>query len=110
MRLRHVGIVVGDLKEAVEWYQRFNYFPLLFESVEVGGGMIELCKLAHKDGSMIELLDGATARPHISVTVNQLEFEMLKENNDAKLFEAPGVMYVEDPWDNIIEIVENRGY
>ena len=105
-KLRHVGIVVGDGQDALKWYgEMFNYFPIAFESVEIDGRWVHLAKLCHKDGSVIELLDGATARPHVSFTVNPLEFERLKEL-DAKLFEKPGVLYIKDPWGNIIEIVE----
>ena len=110
MKLRHVGIVVGDLNQAIDWYQRFNFFPYSFESVKIAGKMVQLCKLYHKDGSCIELLDGSSAVPHLSITVNRLELEFLKDNFNAKLFEKEGVCYIKDPSGNILEIVEERGY
>ena len=109
-KLRHAGIVVGDLGQGIEWYQQFNFYPLSFESVEINGKMVELCKMAHKDGSMLELLDGASAVNHVSFTVGKLLFDMLKENHDTKLFKKEGVCYIEDAWGNKIEIVEERGF
>ena len=109
MKLRHVGIVVEDLVEAVEWYEKFGYYPYDFESVELRGKMVQLAKLAHKEGSIIEVLEGTTALPHVSFTVNALEFEAIKKTNDANVFEKEGVCYIRDPWSNIIEIVEERG-
>ena len=106
-KLRHVGIVVGDGQEAIKWYgELFNYYPLVFESVEIEGSWVHIAKLAHKDGTILELLDGATARPHISLSVNHLEFEAFKKEHDAEIFEKDGVCYIQDPWGNLIEIVE----
>ena len=110
MKLRHVGIPVGDLQEAIQFYQQFDFYPLSFESVEIAGGVVEIAKLAHKEGSVIELIDGATAIPHISITTGRLLFEVLKEHRDTKKFKKDGVCYIEDPWGNIIEIVEERGF
>jgi len=110
MKLRHIGIVVNDLKEGVKWYERFNYYPFIWESVLINGGSVEICKMYHKDGSCIELIDGSTGVNHMSITCNQLEFEYLKENNDANMFEKEGVAYIRDPWGNVIEIVMDRGF
>lgn len=104
-RFRHVGIVVGDLDQAVKWYSQFDYYPLNYETVEIAGKAVQLCKLVHREGTTMELLDGSSAVPHVSFTVNHLEFEHLKEAG-AELFEKEGVLYIKDPWDNIIEIVE----
>jgi len=104
-KLRHVGIVVGDLIPAVKWYEQFNFFPFSFETVEIAGKAVQLCKMYHKDGSCLELLDGVSAVPHISLSVNYLEFKNMKFS-DAGIFEKENSLYIKDPWNNIIEIVE----
>lgn len=107
--IRHYGIPVKDLDKAVAFYgEFFHFYPYAYETVKIGKRKAYVAKMAHKNGDVLELVQGGV--PHISLTVNSLMFDKLKEDYDAELFEKEGVCYIKDEDNNIIEIVEHRGF
>ena len=57
--LRHAGILVENLEESIQTYQKAGFEPL---EVEV----IRVCKMTDKNGATIELVEG-NWHPHIAV-------------------------------------------
>ena len=107
--IRHYGIPVDDLEAAIEWWKQFYFLPLEYESAEINGESVRICKLTNKDNEVIELVEGKTAVTHISLSVPMMQFEALK-NNENGMFEKEDVFYMNDDSGNVLEIVKNRGW
>eukprot|EP00918_Siedleckia_nematoides_P029376 GHVU01063341.1.p5 GENE.GHVU01063341.1~~GHVU01063341.1.p5 ORF type:complete len:110 (-),score=13.81 GHVU01063341.1:1829-2158(-) len=108
--IRHYGIPVKDLDISIKFYAKFYFMPYAYENTMIAGKAVAICKLVNKDGQMIELVQGKTAVPHISIAVTKMLFEYLKEEYNAEMFEKEGVCYIKDADNNILEIVEERGF
>ena len=107
--IRHYGIPVKNLEDAIKWWEQFYFYPLEFESVDIDGEKVRICKLTNRDNEIIEILEGATAVSHISLSVPLMQFEALK-NHKIGSFEKEDVFYMHDVSGNVIEIVKHRGW
>ena len=108
--IRHYGIPVKDIDRAIKFYEMLHFQPVSYDNAMINNKPVAICKLENGEGDCIELVQGETAVPHISLTINPLRFEILKSNHDAKMFEKEGICYLFDEDKNVIEIVEERGF
>lgn len=108
--IRHYGIPVKDLDKAISFYAKFYFLPVSYENTKINNSPAAICKLENGKGDVLELVQCKKAVPHISIAVTQMQFEILKDNHDAGLFEKEGVCYIQDDDGNILEIVQERGY
>lgn len=135
--VRHVGLVVKDMKKMVRFYQAFLGFKVMEDFVESGPyiekllgfpqAKVWMIKMVAKEGGMIELLrfgsknrllPRALNRPgftHLALTVRNLK-ECLRRGRGLKGISAPLVApngkalvaFCRDPEGNFLELVEVR--
>lgn len=135
--VRHVGLVVRDMKKMVRFYQTFLGFKVMEDFVESGPyienllgfpkAKVWMIKLVAEEGGMIELLrfdlrkrqlPRALNRPgftHLALTVRSLK-ECLRSRCGLKGISAPlvapngkaMVAFCRDPEGNFLELVEMR--
>ena len=71
MKLRHVGIVVKDLRRSIKLYQDMGWEPIERDTIRI-------VKMRNKHGETLELVKGRW-KPHISVTLSEDEDNNLWE-------------------------------
>ncbi len=111
--LRHVGIVVKNLKQAEEFYRKLGLTKLSPRPITEIWRQTELkiLKMRDSEGGILELIEGDW-KPHIAFTVNKsmdeiwldyaIKADVILECRKKKDLT---VIYMKDPSGNYVEVV-----
>jgi len=100
MRFRHAGVQVGDMDQAVAWYEGLGG-TLLTDTEEVWYGK-KLRVVKFREG--LELVSSAMQWPqHVCLELD--EFPVGFDGIDAEVRDGYLVKFVHDPWGNRVELV-----
>lgn len=115
-KIRHLGLVVTDLKQALKFYQKFGFTKLTVRGSTERWGKEELKvqKLINSKGEVLELIQG-NWKPHIALTViskgkpmeeiwinHAIKADVLIEYKKVGNLE---IIYLKDPFGNFVEVV-----
>ncbi len=114
-KIRHLGLVVTDLKQALRFYQRFGFVKLIKRGSTERWGKEELkvLKLIKSKGEILELIQG-NWKPHIALTMiskedfwidHAIKSDVLIEHKKVGSLE---IIYLKDPSGNYVEVVRER--
>jgi len=117
-RLRHMGIRVKNLKEAIRFYRYFQ-FRVISRSRETWlCKPLKIVKMEDHKGNRIELIEGGW-EPHVAITVNQTgAMDMIWRDLIQVVYQPVAyrkkknleVFFIRDPSGNLVEVVNETNH
>ena len=104
-RIRHVGILVGDMERAEKFYRELGFSKLSYGWEEWKGKWLQVSKMwLPNGGGVVELVRGPW-KPHVSIEVDEFPFGAeVKCRDKGELT----VCFVKDPSGNVVELVRKN--